>query len=319
MLATSPWVHWGQIPIAADASARSYRRLVPRIDVPAAAPVIVMDAPPDTGEDTRPFARITAFLRDAGLAAPSIHLHDPDLGIMVLEDLGTEDFANWIKKHPTDIEMLYKAAADVLVTLAELPHPENLPVMNPVTGGRMVEITAEWYAENRKGAQLCAAVQDHLERLAPDPAVLALRDFHAENLIWRPEQTGSNRVGLLDYQDAFIAPAGYDLASLLRDARRDVDPVIVQTVIAYFVASARLDKDRFSAQFACLSVQRNLRILGIFARLIRRDRKLKYVQYVPRVWSLIQTDLAHPSLHELKKVVGATLPSPEMSTLKEFL
>jgi aminoglycoside/choline kinase family phosphotransferase len=149
-----------------------------------------------------------------------------------------------------------------------------------------------------------------LSACAPVADRLALRDFHAENLIWRPALAGAARVGLLDFQDAFIAPAGYDLVSLLRDARRDVDPKLVQDMIARFTAGTDVGPD-FPAQFACLGAQRNLRILGVFARLAKQAGKTRYLTLIPRVWRNLMLDLAHPALADLRAVVHDLLPPPQ--------
>lgn len=314
-LAATRWAHWQATAIAVDASARRYFRLTSADGHSA----ILMDAPPDSGERTAPFAAITASLRDMHLSAPEILLHDPVLGLMILEDLGPGDFARYTATHPEQAPALYSAATSVLIHLSRQIPPPDLTRMDPATGGEMVGVTAEWYGDPVTGGDLAAAVTGHLHRLAPRPDTIALRDFHAENLIWRPDRTGLDRVGLLDYQDAFLAPAGYDLASLLRDARRDVDDALAETLIKDYAKATARDLATFRAAFAMLSVQRNLRILGIFARLILRDHKLKYRAFIPRVWRHIQTDLAHPALHDLRDLIAVVLPPPDQSTLKEWL
>jgi aminoglycoside/choline kinase family phosphotransferase len=207
----------------------------------------------------------------------------------------------------------------VLVKIHAASAPQGLPRMDPKIGANMVAITAEWYAKDVDQTNLVAAMKDALSALTAIADTLALRDFHAENLIWRPERNGLDRVGLLDFQDAFLAPAGYDLISLLKDARRDVDPILAQDIISQFSALVGQDAVSFEAQCACLGVQRNLRILGVFARLIRRDKKLKYAAFIPRVWSHIQADLAHPALLNLRNAVDASLPAPSSSTIARFL
>ena len=314
-LAPTTWAHWTQTPIAADASARRYMRLSNEHGETA----ILMDADPSKSEDIEPFISIGTHLNKAGLAAPKIILRDIKLGLLLLEDLGPNDFAIWSRQHPTDTAALYKAAADVLVKTHATSAPQGLPRMDAKNGANMVAITAEWYAKDVDQTNLVAAMKDALSELTAIADTLALRDFHAENLIWRPERNGLDRVGLLDFQDAFLAPAGYDLISLLKDARRDVDPILAQDIISQFSALVGQDAVSFEAQCACLGVQRNLRILGVFARLIRRDKKLKYAAFIPRVWSHIQADLAHPALLNLRNAVDASLPAPSSSTIARFL
>ena len=308
-IADSAWAAWERRPLAGDASARRYERLVN-----GQHSVIVMDAPPETGLSTQPFADMTRFLRDTGLCPPEILAHDADRGIMVLSDLGKNDFAQWLTMHPHENTTLYRAAVDVLIKVEREIWPSGLIKMTPEVGANMVEITCEFYAGHPL-PDLITAVRKALEAHATDANTLALRDFHAENLIWRPDQTGINRVGLLDYQDAFVAPSGYDLVSLLRDVRRDIDPKFANDMTAYYIENANAGPD-FRAQLAILGVQRNLRILGVFARLSVEAGKKRYIDLIPRVWKNLMHDLDHPTLKkELAQVVNDTLPVPNASTL----
>ena len=310
-LQASRWANWTQTPIAGDASARRYLRLMQGDES-----VIVMDADPQTGQDTAPFATIGAWLRGHNLCAPETLYHDPNQGIMVISDLGRTDFAQHLVTQPQDAATLYQAAVDVLITLDTAAPPASLPIMTPRIGGDMVAITTQWYTD-RDGTALTGEVTAHLHQLCGPPDTIALRDFHAENLIWRPEQTGVDRVGLLDYQDAFVAPRGYDLVSLLRDVRRDVDPDLAAQITHYFTDAT--GAQNASAAFACLAVQRNLRILGVFARLALQDGKTRYIQWMPRIWSMIINDLSHPALATLKSCVLDTLPAPQNANIRDLL
>ncbi len=294
------WHDWERTALAGDASTRRYERLRSANDT-----VILMDAPPGT---TRPFAKIANYLAGQALCPPQIHAHDPDLGLMIISDLGADDFAGWLIKHPHDSDELYRSATDVILHLQSCNPPSGLHIMSPQVGAEMVAITCDHYG-GKPADDLTTEMEQALHRLAPIADTLALRDYHAENLIWRPDQSGFARIGLLDFQDAFIAPKGYDLMSLLRDARRDVAPDLVERVIADYLDRSSLG-DSFRAQLACLGAQRNLRIIGVFARLARDMQKPRYLTLIPRVWHNLQADLQHPALHKLRQVVDATLPPP---------
>lgn len=283
------WQDWRQTPVAGDASARSYRRLFS----PDGESVILMIAPPEAGEDLAPFLRIATHLAGIGLCPPEILKCDETAGLAVIGDLGPRHFADWIATGDGDELTLYQAAADCIQKISACPAPAGLKTMTPDVGADMVGLYSEWYAPSADGSKITVAMKAALERLAPHPFTLSLRDFHAENLIWRPEQEGTDRVGLLDFQDAFLAHPLYDLVSLLRDARRDVSD---RTVDA-------LTKDTDMAAFSTIAVQRNLRILGIFARLVQRDKKLKYQPLIPRVISHLRRDLAHPDLRDLSELI----------------
>lgn len=303
-LQQSDWADWQVEQLAGDASGRRYLRLRS-----GNQSVILMDAPPESGEDTRPFARIADWLSGVGLAPPRILAHDPEQGIMVLSDLGALDFPRWISRHPQDEVPIYRAAADVLVHLGKQAPPAALIHMAPVVAGEMVAITGPHYARHDI-PDLCAEVTAHFAEHAPNPNILALRDYHAENLMWRADQEGLARVGLLDFQDAFIAPEGYDLASLLRDVRRDVDQSLADKMTAYYIEKTGRDAT-FRVQLSCLGAQRNLRILGVFARLARVRGKPHYVDLIPRVWTNLMRDLDHPALTQLRQATLDCLPEPD--------
>ncbi len=157
------------------------------------------------------------------------------------------------------------------------------------------------------------------EAVAPVAAardVLVLRDYHAENLLWLPDRAGDARVGLLDYQDALAGHAAYDLVSLLEDARRDTTAELRAAMVAGISPPDPNSTPTPSAPaYAILGAQRNLKIIGIFARLARRDGKPRYLGLIPRVWRHLQRDLDHPSLARLGAWIARHAPAPEPAVL----
>jgi N-acetylmuramate 1-kinase len=302
---------WARQLIAADASQRRYLRLTN-----GAQSVIVMDAPPASGEQLDPFIKIATVLTQAGLTAPHILAQDRAQGLLLLSDLGRTDLARALDDQPDQREMLYAASIDALVHVSRIAPPNDLARLTPELAGQMVAITGEFYAQTPI-PDLTAAMTATMAAYAAEPDTLALRDFHAENLIWRPDQTGLDRIGLLDFQDAFVAPLGYDLASLLRDARRHVPHDICTAMIARFSAATDARPD-FDAQLACLGAQRNLRILGVFARLAMISGKTRYLAMLPRVWDHLQTDLRHPALASLRQAVADCLRAPDDQLLRRL-
>ena len=134
-----------------------------------------------------------------------------------------------------------------------------------------------------------------LARRASD--TLVLRDYHVDNLMWLPGRSGAAACGLLDFQDAVIGPPAYDLVSLLEDARRDVPATLARAEIArYLAAFPETDAEAFMTAYAVLGATRNAKIIGIFTRLMARDGKPRYLAHIPRVWRLLEGDLAHPAL-----------------------
>jgi tRNA threonylcarbamoyl adenosine modification protein YjeE len=302
---------WGEAPVrplAGDASFRSYCRVGRGMHT-----AIVMDAPPEH-EDVRPFIAMADWLRGIGLSSPEILAGDPQSGFLLLEDLGDGLFARLIaagrgqSKGPGE-EALYRAATQVLAHLQRCPPPAGLPVHDEAVLLDGARLFAEWFLPAVTGApagddleaSFIAAWRAALAALPALAPVVALRDYHAENLLWLDNRTGPARVGLLDFQDASLSSPAYDLVSLLQDARRDVAPALEAAMIEHFLSlRPELDPVDFRTAYALLGAQRNTRIIGVFTRLWRRDGKAGYLPLIPRVWGLLARDLAHPALAPLR-------------------
>lgn len=321
MLAAAGWADALRRPLAGDASNRKYDRLTR-----AGAGAVLMDADPAKGEDVRPFLRIARHLAAQGLSAPAVLAEDVAQGFLLIEDLGDALFARILAAEPGREVELYAAAAAALARLHAAPLPPDIARYDAETMGRMAALALDWYLpgatgrprDRDAGAAFAAMVAGLKDRLAPGEPVLVLRDFHAENLLWLPERDGAARVGLLDFQDAMAGPRAYDLVSMLQDARRDVTPATESELRARFAAAEGLDPQAFAAEYAFCGAQRNLRIIGVFARLSMHYGKPQYVDLIPRVWDLLQRDLSHPALAELARAVAALLPPPDPATLQRI-
>ncbi len=310
------WAGARRSPLAGDASARRYERL---IGGPGGARAVLMDAPPERCPTTPAFVSIAGHLRALGFSAPEVFEADIPRGLLLLEDLGDGLFARIVSTDLAREAPLYTAAADLLAALHETASPPELMPLSNATLSDMIGVTYDWYcpSPNPVGKHAATeALRAALETIAPCRPVMALRDFHAENLLWLPERRGIGRVGLLDFQDAFLGHPAYDLVSLTRDARRDVSPETARGITARYLAATGLDAEAFAHAAAILAVQRNLRILGVFARLARRDGKPAYINLIPRVWRHLKTDLAHPALRELRGILARDLPAPDDAFLQ---
>ena len=322
-----------------DASTRIYERLV--LD---GETTVFMNAPrrPDgppvrdgkpysaiahLAEDVVPFVALAQGLRDRNLSAPTILHADLEHGLIIMEDLGNERIV--AGDPPAPIAERYEAAVDLLVSLHRRKLPDRLPVA-PQLEYRLpkydldaflieAELLLDWYLP-RAGQRAGEAVRREFARLwrdALDPAVNApatwvLRDYHSPNLLWLPDRESVARIGLLDFQDALIGPAAYDVASLLQDARVDVPEELEMALLSRY-ARARLYDQRFDAAafaqlYATLAAQRATKILGIFARLDRRDGKPQYLRHMPRILRYLERSLSHPELAPLKAWYADNLP-----------
>jgi aminoglycoside/choline kinase family phosphotransferase len=139
------------------------------------------------------------------------------------------------------------------------------------------------------------------------PGVTVLRDYHAENIMLLGGQAGAPQ-GLIDFQDALVGHPAYDLVSLLQDARRDVSEDLETAMLMHYARTAGVSDDEFIADYALLGAQRNAKIVGIFTRLDRRDGKPRYLDLIPRVWTVLERDLAHPALEPVAQWFDANIP-----------
>ncbi len=318
-VAHAGWAGAAIRPLAGDASARRYMRLTH----PAKGNAVLMVAPPEQAGDTGPFVDMAEHLLRHGFSAPRILAHDRASGLVLVEDLGDDLYARVCQRDHEAEPALYGAAVDVLVRLRETPLPESLPPYDEAALLSESRLFREWYlpaATGREVPEDVAAMFDALvaqgcrvaTRAAP---CLVLRDYHAENLLWLPERVGIGRVGLLDFQDALAGHPAYDLVSLLEDARRDTSPELRESMMARYLDATGSPRDSFLAAYVALGVQRNLKIVGIFTRLFRRDGKKGYLSLIPRVWAHLMRDLAHPEMADLREWVLRHAPSPDDDVL----
>ena len=312
-LADHGWADAVRDPLDGDASFRRYVRL--RGDRDRA---MLMDAPPPQ-EDVRPFLRIARLLRRLGFSAPDILADDPEAGLLLLEDMGDDTYTR-VLAAGGDEEDLYALATDVLIALHDRFGEADASDVPPYDDDRLLDEAAllvDWYLPAIRGEPTDSAVRrDYLDcwRAAfatarEAPSTLVLRDYHVDNLMLLAGRDGPAACGLLDFQDAVIGPASYDLVSLLEDARRDVPADLAERMIArYLDAFPALDPDAFRASYAVLGAQRSAKIVGIFTRLDRRDGKPVYLHHIPRVWRWLEGDLAHPALSDLREWFDREVP-----------
>jgi aminoglycoside/choline kinase family phosphotransferase len=318
-LASRGWRDAGRLTLAGDASARRYERIVD-----GGRRAILMDVPPESGLSVDPFVAVTAYLRDSGFSAPEILGESAGEGLLLIEDLGDDLLARLCAEDPAREADLYAAAIDTLVAFHALQPPEpsdawSAPPYDMAVLTREARLVLEWYVPCVTGRAVAADLAAEFEALmlgtfAPVAKARSgpvYRDYHAENLIWLPRRAGVARIGLLDYQDLLVGHPAYDVVSLLGDARRDVPPDLVAAMVERYLARTGLDRHSFVAAAHVLGAQRNLKILGLFTRLCRRDGKARYIDLLPRVWRLLLADLEHPDLARLSHWVARHVPPPE--------
>jgi len=271
-------------------------------------------------ENAYPFVAIANVLRQEGFAAPEVYRVDYDQGILLLEDLGNDGV---LDTHGQPITDRYRASVACLAHLHSLTIPQNIPVIDGQvhhipdfdrTAMKMeVRLVLDWHLPWRRGGTAASdaerdeylAIWDGLvDEVETSEKGLLLRDFHSPNIIWRENETGIARVGLIDFQDAMIGPTAYDLASITQDARVTIAPDLFQQLMDDYLALRRaqggFDETRFLKSWAIMSAQRNCKLAGLWVRLMQRDGKPGYMKHMPRTLSYLSVALKHETLAPLR-------------------
>ena len=300
------WKNAERVNLAGDASFRRYQRI--SLNNKKA---ILMNAPPDK-ENVQSFIYFTEHLRSLGYSAPEIFAKDTKTGLILLEDLGDTTFTIMIA-HGSNEKTLYECAVDLLIDMHKRPKdqivPNNISLYDNKTFIEEALLLTEWYTPQVVGRNLSAEAKMDFELvwrqlLSKCPSIkntLVLKDFHADNLMWLPNRNGISACGIIDYQDALLGPAIYDLMSLLEDVRRNIRPDFVEFLQKrYLNAFPRINPLEFKDSFSILAAQRHCKVIGIFSRLALRDGKNSYLSYLPRAWRLLENKCLSSTLSPLK-------------------
>jgi hypothetical protein len=285
-------------PASADASFRRYFRVTlagPHALAPDAGTLIVMDAPPPQ-EDCRPFVKVATLLHAADVHAPAILAQDLERGFLLLSDLGDTTYLAALTAD--NARALYLDAIDALLRFQRTSRPDALPRYDEALLKRELELFPEWYLGRHRGHVLTAAQRKVLDDVfarviannLAQPQVFVHRDFHSRNLM-----VSAPNPGVLDFQDAVYGPITYDLVSLLRDAYIGWDEERqIDLAVRYWERARDAgvpvhdDFGAFWHDFEWMGVQRQLKVLGIFARLCHRDGKDGYLTDMPLVMAYLR-------------------------------
>ncbi|NDI02556.1 MAG: hypothetical protein EBY77_00020 [Rhodobacteraceae bacterium] len=278
-LTKSDWAYDHIVPISPDASNRKYFRLTS-----CSGSAILMDAELESPKSFDAFQDVANYLNSIGLSAPEIYASDRTHRLMLLQDLGVQTFAQDFEIDQALENERYNAAISMLCRLRAGPGMKR-SVATPYILTEMLnpffEVPEVANCTHGNLQLMRTKLHELFNRSLSKQSTLSLRDCHVENLVWIPNRTGPAQVGILDFQDAFNCDPCYDLVSLLWDVRRDLDEDLREYLINSFAFKKGIDRTQISRAINALKLQRNLRILGIFDRLVSQG-KTKYATFVPR-------------------------------------
>ncbi len=339
LLGQTGWSDATRTFMLGDASVRAYERLArggetavlmispPRPDGPPVRYGKPYSAIAKLAEDVKPFVALANGLRAEGYSAPQILGADLRTGLLLTEDLGDETVLVDGVPDPDR----YMVAVELLADLHGRQLADRLPVAEGIEHRIPpydldallieVELMLEWYLPHRGKAALSASARGQfvttwktiLTEIVMAPRTWVLRDYHSPNLMWLPQREGLKRIGLIDFQDAVMGHPAYDVASLAQDARVDLPDGLELRLVGRYArlrrtADPAFDMAAFARDYSVMGAQRSTKILGIFARLDRRDGKPGYLKHLPRIETYVRTCLAHPALAELKAWYQANVP-----------
>ncbi len=291
------------ISIKNDASFRKYYRIKGKN-------LIVMDAPLDKGESIEQFRIVADIIHTFNLSSPQIESFDTKYGFMLLEDFGQTSFSNILNKD--NESELYRKAIEVLIEInrQSKSKEKKLSRLKSYSIDLLVNeslLFIDWYLEKRNGKsvsniqkkEFIQILNDFYNNIKPQLSTLVLRDYHVDNLFYLNNQKSLKQVGLIDFQDAVIGSSLYDLVSLLEDVRRPLKRNLQKKLFEFYIKSTNINAEHAEREMRFFSIQRNLKILGIFCRLSIRDKKDSYLKYLPNAVTFIRKNLQDPFFNNL--------------------
>tara|TARA_B100000902_G_C27306769_1_gene915963 strand:+ start:1250 stop:2218 length:969 start_codon:yes stop_codon:yes gene_type:complete len=286
--------------IKSDASFREYYRVENKR-------LLIMHAPREKGESLINFEKINKILSSINLSVSKIYDIDYENNLMLIEDFGNDIFSKIL--NPNNERDLYQKSIELLSFIhnhsnLETYHVEKYSFEILINES---ELFIEWYLEKHlklivsssEKVEFRNILEKHFKSLSLEKNTLVLRDFHVDNLIYLENRNGIKQLGLIDYQDALLGSVAYDLASLVEDVRRPIKEELKHSLIEIYSKSIFVDQNELQREIDFYSIQRNLKIIGIFSRLKYRDNKMNYFPMIEVAWSFINNHIKKSEYNDL--------------------
>jgi len=305
-------------PIAGDASFRKFYRLITN-----KSKKIIVFAKKEKYKNLIAYSAVNKFLTDNKILAPRLYAHNYSKGIIVIEDFGDINFKKVLQNKKNKFTV-YKKIIDLLIRIQKIKPKIKIKninnrfyVINKYSNKYLMKesnLFFDWYLplflSKKKALSIKIKSKNILSKLYNklnfSNSCFVHRDYHVQNLM----KVGNN-IGLIDSQDALIGNPAYDLVSLIDDVRIKTSTKLKKKIYNYYLDKTsklhRNNSQKFLEDFNILSVQRSLKIIGIFSRLFKRDKKKQYLKFIPYTWQLLEMRMSSEIFFDLKKILNKNI------------
>ena len=293
---------------------------------------IIVTASKEKFKNLIAYTAVNKFLRENGIHTPKLISKHFNEGIIEIEDFGNRTLLNNVKKSKNKF-FYYKKCVDVILKIQKIKPLKKIRISsnrflklnfyNVSNLHKESDLFFDWYLSgvvgNKKTKKYKKKIKNELNKLYKkiffNNKFIVHRDFHVSNIM-----PIKNKLGIIDTQDAILGNPMYDVASLIDDVRTKVPSQIKKRTLQYYLKNCSLrNKPMHLLQndFDILSVQRNLKILGIFYRLYKRDKKPQYLKYLPYTWKLIELRMKNKIFTNLSILLSKVV-NTKLRTKKNF-
>ena len=262
------------------------------------------------------YVLINKFLRNKGINSPKVIDYNYKNGLALLEDFGDKTYLQLISKSKNKFNV-YKSLIKYLIKLQRIKFKQNIfrfKKYNFKVLKREIDLFFIWYLphvlkikSNSQILKLRRLLLSILRNNFIKNNYFVHRDFHISNLM-AYESGSKNKIGVIDSQDALIGSKAYDVVSIIDDVRIKTDFLLKEKLFNFYLSLAKREKNfnihQFKKEFSILSVQRAMKIIGIFSRLFKRDKKSRYLKLIPYTWTILNKRLEDPMFNEVRVIIN---------------
>jgi aminoglycoside/choline kinase family phosphotransferase len=262
------------------------------------------------------YVLINKFLRNKGINSPKVIDYNYKNGLALLEDFGNKTYLQIISKSKNKFN-IYKSLIKYLIKLQRIKFQQNIfrfKKYNFKVLKREIDLFFIWYLphvlkikSNSQILKLRRLLLSILRNNFIKNNYFVHRDFHISNLM-ACKNRPNNKIGVIDSQDALIGSKAYDVVSIIDDVRIKTDFLLKEKLFNFYLSLAKREKNfnihQFKKEFSILSVQRAMKIIGIFSRLFKRDKKSRYLKLIPYTWTILNKRLEDPMFNEVRVIIN---------------